>query len=102
MLIRFVFLKSSVCWNPQWRLFNLKDCYDALNYLGFGSDFGFFLKTVSADSAAVVLGADSSHRMRTWKYPYHKNILSVLNMTEHAFSVVFYNSLNSIKLVLLN
>ena len=60
MLIRFVFLKCNVCWNPQWRLFNLKDFYDALNYLGFGFDFGFFLKTVSEDSAAAVTGADSS------------------------------------------
>lgn len=60
MLIKFVFLKCSFCWNPQWRLFNIKDFYNAFNYLGFGFDFGLFLKTVSVDSDAVVTSADSS------------------------------------------
>lgn len=39
MIIRFVFLKHSFCWILQWRLFNLKDTYDDLNYLNFGFDF---------------------------------------------------------------
>jgi len=60
MLIRIAFLKCSVCWIPQWRLFNQKVFYDALNYLGFGFDFGFFLKTVREDLAAVVTDTDSS------------------------------------------